>query len=1072
MSKTISEPAGLPDSKEPAPAKFNSKFFRRLAGNRLIVAIGVFLIAFGLRAGHNLSLEHRVWYFEDAQNYLRSGASIYRMINDSKSPSQFFENVKSDAKGYSGIYQAFTSDKLVDRLLTDGAIFPIYLAGVEAVAGLETKNPQYEKIALKASLANSLLDSLAAVLIFLLGALLFGFLPGVLAAGLYAFYPPAIINTQWCMSETFCSFMLVATVYSLARLLMLPPSLVAHRSLAAAVTGVAAGLTILARSAFPFFVPFLGIAAVFGTRSGKALRSPWPLVALATTFLLTLTPWCLYTQTALGQARLTTNRLPAYNVVSGNLASIDGYTPFPSKVAFPEGMKEALTMVFDEARERPVEFTLLEMKKVARLWSSVWNDCKYSVLGIDASTQTVFHQLMLFLALCWGFIAVARGKRQLTDGELLGTWLTFAVIVAHFIYLAFIALSRYAITAMPFVILAASAAVVYWLRAGQLARKKLALVVAAFILVSATTNQFRSFSQFLCALVPESWWLMFAPWLTTAMAIGLYAGVWFLAVRAISRFTFGQIIATETTSTAKPARGPISATTGATNNTALENSSGVSPGSNQSATGSQSQHSERPGSSESGSKTDSASENKSEKSSTSSTPLAADTQRLALVLLAAVSFAITNCGIIGSIIGSRTWSEWSCSLTNQEAHQTVQLPATLGAVSKTGFVLIDLHDEEPLPQVEVELNNQVLNADAIPIEMIQTDNDSITGSLIMQANSMNMDYRALRHWYAVPFSTDLLRVGEQNTLAVRNKSKTHPLTIYGDYSPTTKGADDGVQVLPSINSQSWNYAVEGSDYHSPMEPRLLDPVALNGKTTESSLISKIRSRETYRDLSPSFGTQWGRYRLRLLLQPRTAQQLAKQTTPDTSLPSEKLSESRQSERQISATTREGDKVIDPNSQIATIFAQKANQELVVHGGNPQTFCLSNQPIPVSEALVAKHPFKFTCELKTEKRPVNAFVNLVFKTGIGDVWTPEWQPECIPVDNDRWKKLTIIDSFPKKLLEHNGLSVQPIITPFGKDLLFTQRRKAGKQVVLVRNAKLEIINSDIPQRSNLFTWKVF
>ncbi len=1104
MSQTTSPATGLPDAAGSAPVKGFSNFFRRLASNRLFVAIAIFIAAFALRAGHNLALEHRVWYFEDAQNYLRSGASIYRTVKASGSPAKLLENVSKDAKDYSGIYKGFDSDKLVDRMLTDGAIFPLYLAGVEAISGLDADKPQYESISLKVSMANSALDSLTCVLIFLLGALLFGFEAGALAGLLYALYPPAIVNTQWCMSETFCGFMLVLTVYSFAKFLTVPPNSVLQKSLTGAITGVITGLTMLARSAFPLFVPLLLIAAFVGIRSRKSLHSPIPLIILATTLSLTLAPWLMYTQASLGQARLTSNRLPAFNVVSGNLASIDGYTPFPCSVAFPEGMKEAAIMVAKEAAEKPYEFTLLELKKIARLWSSVWNDCKYSVLGLNANVQNVLHQLLLFLALCWGFIVCARGKRRLNDGELLGTSLATSIIIGHFIFLAFIALSRYATTAMPFVVLMAASAVVHWLREGAEARKQLAIVTATFIAISALTNEFRIVSQFVCGLVAETWWSTYAPWLTATLAVAGYAGVWWIALQPIRKFTqatnLEEPLGQSATAESLPSS-PDSET-----NTPLQSTKTTAA----------------PMSTSQGSTNmDQPVQSKTAQSTTQSL-LALQAERpprLALAGLAAFSLAMTSCGIIGSIIGSHTWSEWSCPLTNQEVHQTIKLPTNLGTLSKTGYVLIDLYDEEPLPELEVNLNNEVISATAIPIDMIQTENDSILGSLKMQANSMNMDFRALRHWFAVPFPTRLLRPGAQNTITISNASQTHPVTIYGDYTTTTRELIDGVQILPSINSLSWNYAVEGSDYRSPMEARLLESIQINGKTTESSLVSKSHSDEAYKDLSPSFGTQWGRYRVRLLVQPRTAAQLAKNSNSNSATEGSSTDDNKNANansnaianisdandsvngntntnanggasantnanpnvlaKASSALNQSNDNPIGrledrtkDNSVLEIVFAQKPGVEHEIHGGNPNTFNLSDKPIPIKEALLRNHPIRFTCELKTAKHPVNAFVNLVFKTGIGDVWTPEWQPECVPADSSGWKKLTIIDSFPKLLLEHNGVSVQPIVTPFGKDLLFTQRKKAGRQAVLIRNAKLEILNTEIQKRSNLFTWKVY
>src|SRR5262245_24498358 len=107
------------------------RLFSRLASNRWAAGLAVFALALSLRVWHNSSLEHRVWFCQDAQNYLRSGNSILYGLKKSGGPTGFFDYALKDAQQYSGVFNAATSTKLVDRLMTDGPVFPAYLASME-----------------------------------------------------------------------------------------------------------------------------------------------------------------------------------------------------------------------------------------------------------------------------------------------------------------------------------------------------------------------------------------------------------------------------------------------------------------------------------------------------------------------------------------------------------------------------------------------------------------------------------------------------------------------------------------------------------------------------------------------------------------------------------------------------------------------------------------------------------------------------------------------------------------------------------------------------------------------------
>ncbi|MBX9668492.1 MAG: hypothetical protein K2X93_12780 [Candidatus Obscuribacterales bacterium] len=969
MVKTISVVVDEAKSDKLAESSTKKNLIHSIAGNKVVVALAIFAVAVSCRLWHNNSLEHRVWYLEDAQNYLRSGNAILRTVKGSTSPAGLLADIEADARTYSGIYHAFDSDKLVDRLLTDGPMFPLYLSAVEAACGLDPKTPQYENITSRVSIANSALDALTCVGVFLLGSLLLGNAAGIVAGLAYALYPPAIVNTQWCMSETFCTFMLVASTYYIGKTLITPRATLPGRLLQTTWAGIIFGATILSRPAFPLLLPILAVSILVGWRRtpGESIKNVLlkvapSLVSFIIAFSVTVSPWLLYTKCALGQARLTTNRLPAFNLISGNLSSIDGWTPFPNKLAFPEDMKAATTMIVEEAKTKPVDFALLQMKKVARLWSAVWNDCKYSVFGLGPLTQNVWHQLLLFMALGWGLIACSRARQNLERKQLLATSLVAGIVGLHFVYLSFIALARYAFTAVPFVILAASAAAVWWWQKNGMVRMKYIWTLLAFSAIAAVGCELKSFAANFAAFAPGPI-MPLVPWLCVALAtIGL-AAVWYFSTRAVLEAQDDQ---------PEPNRGNLSFWT-----------------------------------------------------------------------LALSGFAITICGITGSITGSRAWAEWSCPITHQTASQTISIPAVHPPFQTTGYILCDLSSESPLPQINVSINGTELTSDAIPLAMLQKDNESIVRSLAIQAGCMDTDYRSTRHWFAVPFPTNLIADGKNNTIELRNRDTNNPVSLYGDISNQSQGQADGATTLPSINSMSWNYAVEGCDFRQPMEPRPFEQIQVLGKTIASKLHDQDAMHRDSKDLSPSPGKQTGRYRIRVLLKNRTK---AKQQTA------------------ASPATQN-------QSRSATEIFKQSPGEHTANGGNPVTFYLADKPVAVPEELLRSHPIRFTCDLKAEKHSANANLNIVFKTGIGDVWTPSWQPECIPLEN-KWKHITIIDSFPKLLLEHNGVNVQPIVTPFNGDLLFSNQKKAARQKVVIKNAKLEILDTPIIERQDLFKWDVY
>ncbi|MBX9692174.1 MAG: hypothetical protein K2Z81_07315, partial [Cyanobacteria bacterium] len=599
-------------------------FFGRLRKNRLVLAMAIFITALTLRIWQNSSLEHRLWYCADAGNYLRSGRALNLAFAHATSMHGFIDYLQQDAKKYSGMYGAFGSDNLVDRLSIDGPIFPLYLSAVENLVGVDSQKPQYEAAAFKISIANSVLDSLTCVVLFSVGCASFGPGVGVASGIMYALYPAAIVNTQWCMSETFSAFMLVLSVWSLTRLVSRTGAGASRLLLDGTVCGFVLGLTTLTRPVFPLLLPLvLGAVALYlivknqtnAFTRGNLQRLILTTAAMSASFLVAVAPWLLYTQAAFGQASLGVKRLPAYNLISGNVLAGNGWTPFPSKLEFPEDLRQSGAMILADAAAHPGEFALLECKKVARLWSGVWNDCKYSVLGIPVGVQTILHQLLLFLSFMWFATVLSRAKAGNIRGrEVIGSVIAGSIIFAHALYLAFISMNRYAFTSMPFVALTAGAMAVHVVGTQKRDRIRFVLMIAGFILVVALTDELRSATSFVAGFVPADASCL-VPWLVSGLAMIGFALVWGYAYRC--------------------------------------------------------------------------------------SPERLNTQSTAFLV---AGYVVVTLAIIGSIVGSYTWTQWSTPLTSSGVSQRLFVPSDLGQVDPVAMLIVDLKDEAPLPRLKVELN--------------------------------------------------------------------------------------------------------------------------------------------------------------------------------------------------------------------------------------------------------------------------------------------------------------------------------------------------------------------------------
>jgi hypothetical protein len=417
--------------------------------------LAVFAAAFLLRLIFNLNLDHRLCEFGDAFYYLSAGSQLLATIEQ----GQLFQLWHQHAAP--GIL-AMTSTGLIDRLLLDGPIFPAYLALMQFTLGLSVALPQFDTHCVQIGLFNSLLDSASCLLIYGCGRLAFNRPAALTAALLFACYPPAIVNTPVCYSEQFAYFVLLLWCLCL---LALNLSVTIPLSVA---LGILTTVIILAKPAFVLMplalVPIVAgllrtSPAVLRDKSSAQAHSRQrvynALFAGIAAFIIIATPWLAFTAAVSGRPSLVVNRAPAFNLFIGNDLNNDGFRTYPLPYT-PADTKEAAEMLWSQFAQAPLPFISMELRKVSRLWAGAWDTFNYTFL-LNARGQDIFHQFLLFAAAIGTLRVLGNGPP--TTGRRGRAAAALAVIVlVHCAYLAFEPISRYTITAMPFVCILAGVA--------------------------------------------------------------------------------------------------------------------------------------------------------------------------------------------------------------------------------------------------------------------------------------------------------------------------------------------------------------------------------------------------------------------------------------------------------------------------------------------------------------------------------------------------------------------------------------------------------------------------------------
>lgn len=417
-----------------------------------LTLVGIFIAALGIRLWFNFAADHpNCAGCCDASEYVRNAAALSSMLSlpqefwhkffscalGTASPADL-ESVRAYMSGLKEVYQA-------------GPVFPIFLTLSLSAAGfLFSNNPLGAPV-----LVQSILSAAACCLIADFTGKAWSRKAGYIAAVIAAVYPGFVINSGRLYTESFATF-LVCVMLALVVHGFFSTKNVAPRAL---LLGFLSACLQLTRSILVIaslcMVPIMFVQQrKNGWKSGVA--------ALLVGFACVVVPWVSFQHVAFDKGGIVVDRVGNYNLFIGSNTETQGWLTFP----YPDGhgieKKSLPNLLAQSYKVSPSRFIRLMLDKPARLFQMPWNDFRTSMGVFDVGSQSLFHQLIMLFAglglLVGLFTNVERESPSRAQIYARLVLLGFAAL--HLVYVLFITVPRYAVTAMPCIIAFAAAGIV------------------------------------------------------------------------------------------------------------------------------------------------------------------------------------------------------------------------------------------------------------------------------------------------------------------------------------------------------------------------------------------------------------------------------------------------------------------------------------------------------------------------------------------------------------------------------------------------------------------------------------
>jgi len=259
----------------------------------------------------------------------------------------------------------------------------------------------------------------------------------ILAAALWMFYPPALLQSERLLTEPLA----VPLVLTFALLIIEEkPTFIRLLSLGALTV-----IIFMLKSA-------LAVALLFALLMRLAVFSDRKkfLLCVCTGFILALSPWALFTKATMGTMLLGADREPGLNLGLGFDRETGG-VPVIIRGPFCEQVFDLDNPVASAAglyKADQIGYLSFFAEKAFKLLIFPWNDFKDSVFGFDSAWQFVYHLMLLGAALS-GIVCCLIFRRKLLHDQWSACLILLTLVAGHLVYAIVQPNPRYMMTCMP-----------------------------------------------------------------------------------------------------------------------------------------------------------------------------------------------------------------------------------------------------------------------------------------------------------------------------------------------------------------------------------------------------------------------------------------------------------------------------------------------------------------------------------------------------------------------------------------------------------------------------------------------
>ncbi|MCA0314092.1 MAG: hypothetical protein LCH63_09675 [Candidatus Melainabacteria bacterium] len=336
---------------------------------------------------------------------------------------------------------------LVSGLLMAGPVFPLYLAFGLAIGHWLQTFQQFLPIQTAPLLIQIFVSSATVALLGACSEKLYKG-TGKIAALLASLYPGFIINCHRLTTESLAIFLVTLALFAFLRV-----SKERKRSLSSLILlAISLILLQLLRSALLPLSLLFGLATLIILIAEKEKKKAALFLMAAS---LSISPWLLFECAVKAPLSLCPDRAGNLNVAVGNDTESDGWTRAPYPIYAGLVNEKPLSILKLSIKTSTRKWLELTLGKIPRLIKAPWNDFRTAIGAFSYANQTLYHQLILALAAI-GILLAAAAKDERRHISLK---VALAINALHFVYIPFVAMPRYFVTAMPVLIMLAARAI-------------------------------------------------------------------------------------------------------------------------------------------------------------------------------------------------------------------------------------------------------------------------------------------------------------------------------------------------------------------------------------------------------------------------------------------------------------------------------------------------------------------------------------------------------------------------------------------------------------------------------------